>query len=49
MIHDFGNMIKRVGEDFPCGPVAVPETGVIREPPQMVTIGKVDQERFEHP
>ena len=48
MIHDFGNMIKRVGEDFPVGPVAVPETGVVGSH-QMVTIGKADQERFEHP
>ena len=47
VIHDFGDVVERVGELFRVGPVAMAEAGVIGRD-KAIAIGKSGEERLEH-
>src|SRR6266853_4482257 len=47
MIHDLGIVIKRVGEFFRVGPIALPEARVIWRD-KVILIRKPGEERLEH-
>ena len=47
VIHDFGNVIERVGEFFRIRPVAVSESRIIRRD-QVISIGKPGEKWLEH-
>ncbi len=47
-IHDFGEVVKRVGECFRLRPIAVPEAWVVGRD-EVIAIGQPGEKRFVHP